>query len=108
MQTVSTVILLQLVFCAVEGELTTIDTVCITTYRRTIVTWRVQCVSILCNVVIAQNNVCWLTVLVRNYQRYYTATIVGDTYFHTICVGKGVKLYLLSVDGCVECCRVET
>ena len=48
------------------------------------------------NVIITQNYICWLSVLVRNRDGNNTSTIVGEAYFHAICILKGDQLSLLA------------
>ena len=79
METVSEIVLWQLVFLAFNGDLALVDAVGITSYRRTEVAWRILDVGILCDIVITEHYIGGLSVLVRNDQRYHTCTEVGDT-----------------------------
>ena len=108
METVSEIVLWQLVFLAFNGDLALVDAVGITSYRRTEVAWRILDVGILCDVVIAKNHVGGLAVLVGHHERYPTCTEVGDTHFHAVTVLQRVKSGLLSVDYRIELCRIQT
>ena len=108
MQTVRTIVLLQLVSAVVQRELTFFDAVGIAANAGTVVARRVQRVSILGNIIETQHHIGRLTILVRNNKADNTTTVVGDTNLHTIGILQRKKFDGLFVDKCVEICWIKT
>ena len=89
-EAVAEVVLGELVLDAVEGDLSLVDTVRITADRSAEIRL-VILREVVGNLVEAEDDILHLTLVVRDEDGNDAAAEVGDTYFHTITISKGVK-----------------
>ena len=107
-KTIHLIILLQLIFLSIKRELTSCDTVSIATYRRAIITWRIESISILCDIVETEYNISWFAIFIRYHKRNYASTIVCDADFHAVGIGEGIESHLLTTNHSVESSGIKS
>ena len=107
-QTMSKVVAGQLVLLAVDAELAVLDAVGVASDTGSEVAGRVYRISVLADIVEAQNHVCQLCVPVGYHQRHHASAEIGDAHFHTIFVFQGEEADGLFVNYCVEGSRIQS
>ena len=108
METMSEIVLRQLVCLASNCELAAADAVGVTSYRRAEVARTVHRVGILFQIVIAKHHVGGFAVGVRHDKRNYATAEIGDAHFHAVAVLKREECSLLIVYNRIETCGVES
>ena len=99
MQTMTVIILRQLILCTVQCEFTLIDTVGITTDACSKVR---RLADIILNRIEAEHYITHLSVFVGYHHRNNTATEVRNANFHVVLVTQSEQISLLSIYFCLE------
>ena len=94
MQTMTVIILRQLILCTVQCEFTLIDTVGITTDACSKVR---RLADIILNRIEAEHYITHLSVFVGYHHRNNTATEVRNANFHVVLVAQGIQISFLSI-----------